>query len=67
MQGLKKFEDDDNFLNYCRKYEIIAMYETWQRNINDFSSFLEGLFATIEKNSSARIRGHNCFCEGFAS
>ena len=42
MQGLKKFEDDDNFLNYCRKYEIIAMYETWQRNINDFSSFLEG-------------------------
>ena len=42
VQGLKKFEDDNNFLNFCRKYEIIGMYETWQRNENDFSSYLEG-------------------------
>ena len=42
VQGLKKFEDDNNFLNFCRKYEIIGMYETWQRNKNDFNSFLEG-------------------------
>ena len=41
VQGLKTFEDDNNFLNCCRKYEIIGMYETWQRNKNDFNSFLE--------------------------
>ena len=41
VQGLKKFEDDDNFLNYCRNFDLIALYETWQRNRNDFTSFLE--------------------------
>lgn len=40
VQGLKKLENDNNFLNYCRKYEIIALYETWQRKENE--CFCEG-------------------------
>lgn len=32
VQGLKKFEGDQTFLNFCRKYDIIGMYETWQQN-----------------------------------
>lgn len=42
VQGLKKFEGDQTFLNFCRKYDIIGMYETWQQNKSDFGSFLEG-------------------------
>ena len=42
MQGLKKFENDQSFLQFCKQYDIIGLCETWQRNTSDFDSFLEG-------------------------
>lgn len=59
VQGLKKFEDDQYFLNFCRKYDIIGMCETWQRNEFDFRSFLEGYinFDCMRPTRGSAIRG----------
>ena len=42
VQGLNKFNNDQTFLQFCKKYDIIGLYETWQRKKLDFDSFLEG-------------------------
>lgn len=59
VQGLKKFEDDQSFLNFCRKHDIIGMCETWQRNEFDFQSFLEGYinFDCMRPTKGSATRG----------
>ena len=42
IQGLKKYENDQTFIQFCKQYDIIGLNETWQRNKLDFESFLEG-------------------------
>lgn len=42
IQGLKKYHGENSFLSYCKNFDIIALYETWQENENDFENFLDG-------------------------
>ena len=42
IQGLHKFQNDNIFLNYCTSFDIVGMYETWQRHEDDFRNFLNG-------------------------
>ena len=42
VQGLKKFENDIVFKNYCKGFDLVGMYETWQRHHNDFVNFIDG-------------------------
>ena len=40
--GLKKFENDIVFMNYCKGFDLVGMNETWQRHHNDFVNFIDG-------------------------
>ena len=42
VQGLKKFENDPVFKNYCKAFDFIGMYETWQRDQDEFNNLLNG-------------------------
>jgi len=39
---LKKHEDNVLFDKFCKSFDIIALYETWQRNADEFNQFLSG-------------------------
>ena len=39
---MKKYENDQTFLQFCKQYDIIGLHEIWQRNKLDFESFLDG-------------------------
>ena len=39
MCKFKKIEGGHSFLNFCRKYDIIELYETLQRRNEAFDSF----------------------------
>ena len=42
IQGLKKYENNKLFSNFCSQYDIIALYETWQTGVDDFKGLMNG-------------------------
>ena len=68
IQGLKKYENDQKFIQFCKQYDIIGLNETWQRNKLDFESFLEGYvnfdcMRQLKGSSQTWVRGRNCVCQ----
>ena len=59
VQGLKKFENEYVFFNYCRMFDFIGMYETWQRHEYDFKNFINGYinFDCIRPSKKQAQRG----------
>ena len=62
VQGLKKFENDHVFFNYCKTFDFIGMYETWQRHEYDFKNFINGYinFDCIRPSKKQAQRGSGC-------
>ena len=54
-----KYSDNTQFQDYCKLFDIIALYETWQRCENDFKNFLQGYtnFDAIRKRTRNTARG----------
>lgn len=54
-----KYSDNVQFHNYCKQFDIIALYETWQRSGDDFKNFLQGYinFDAIRKKPRNVFRG----------
>ncbi|MEW8546815.1 MAG: endonuclease/exonuclease/phosphatase family protein, partial [Candidatus Thiodiazotropha sp.] len=59
MQGLKKYDNNNSFKNYCKSFDLIALYETWQENENDFQDFMDGYtnFDSMRTKKRSAVRG----------
>lgn len=59
IQGLKKYDGDYNFKNYCKSFDLVALYETWQDNKTDFKNFLDGYtnFDCMRSKKRTAVRG----------
>lgn len=44
IEGLLKYKDNHKFKQYCNKFYIIGLLETWASSSNGFDNFLEGYF-----------------------
>ena len=54
-----KYSDNAQFHGYCKLFDIIAVYETWQKCKNEFDNFLQGYthFESIRKRTRNSSRG----------
>ena len=59
IQGLKKHCDGVVFKEYCKQFDIIACYETWQTSENDFANFIDGYenFDSMREKGRRAVRG----------
>ena len=58
--GLKKEHCDGVvFKEYCKQFDIIACYETWQTSENDFANFIDGYenFDSMREKRRRAVRG----------
>ena len=44
IKGLLNYKDIHDFKQYCNKFDIIGLVETWASSSNEFDNFLEGYF-----------------------
>lgn len=54
-----KYSENAQFHDYCKQFDLVALYETWQRSENDFRNFMQGFmnFDAIRKKSRNVFRG----------
>ena len=47
------------FKEYCKQFDIIACYETWQTCENDYANFIDGYenFDSMRKKKRSAVRG----------
>ena len=59
IQGLKKHCDGVVFKEYCKQFDIIACYETWQTSENDFANFIDGYenYDSMREKRRRAVRG----------
>ena len=59
VRGLKKFIDDKEFINYCNKFDILSLCETWKTKSDHFSSFINeyAAFDYVQQNKKSSARG----------
>ena len=59
IQGLNKHSDNPLFKEYCERFEIIALYETWQKSANEFKHFIHGYtcFESMRTRGRTMLRG----------
>ena len=59
IQGLRKYNDSAAFKNYCKTFDGIAVYETWQELEAEFVDFINGYetFEAMRKKRRGMSRG----------
>ena len=68
IQGIRKYSDSAVFKEYCKQYDIIALYETWQEGEADLKKNIDGYenFDSMRKKKSpasrAGVRGAKASC-----
>ena len=55
IQGLRKYNDSAAFRNYCKTFDVIALYETWQEHEAEFVDFING-YETFEAMRKEKAR-----------
>ena len=59
IQGLRKYNDSAAFKNYCKTFDVIALYETWQEHEAEFVDFING-YETFEAMRKEKARYRVC-------
>ena len=56
---MKKYNENADFIEYCKNFDIIAFYETWQVQPEEFGNFIDGYgtFESMRKKRRGMSRG----------
>ena len=59
IQGLRKYNENATFKNYCKAFDVIALNETWQEQETEFENFMHGyqIFESMRKKRRCMSRG----------
>lgn len=57
IEGLIKYEQNGEFKEYLKRFDIFSLCETWGKNLSDFENFLEGYTAFTKVRKKRFLRG----------